>query len=225
MVDNAGIVGQATTLPAQDHGRRVGQRMSPRGETITMDWIQQASFDGKLFAVTLGTEDAPIASTTSIDDTLVWAVIDVPADTSIVPVYVQVNAATWGSSTLSNVLLEADNAQNRYSSGGSAFTPLNMNTGSSNTSGCTAYVGTDVTVSAKTSGGSIEFARLAGSENNVGTSTGAEAQFTWSARYDVAPVIGGGVSSFLLHYGAASADQTGYGLVIFAEFANAEVNL
>ena len=224
MPDIRGIVGQAATLPAQSNQRSIAVRTTPRGEIVGMDWIQQAAFDGKLFIVTLGTEDAPINSTTSIDDQLVWAVIDVPADSTIVPVYCEVAAATWGSSTLSNVMLEVDNTANRYSSGGSAFTPLNMNTASSNTSGVTAYVGTDVTVSAKTSGGSLECSRLVGSENNVATTTGQESQYLWSARHNVAPVLSG-TSSLLLHYGAASADQTGYGCLMFVEYANTETEL
>tara|TARA_Y100000310_G_scaffold187507_1_gene187544 strand:- start:565 stop:1236 length:672 start_codon:yes stop_codon:yes gene_type:complete len=223
MSDVRFVVNQGNPNSA-NNGSPVAARGNPLGELITMPWYQQAVFDGRVFQVQLGTENAPINSTTAIDDELVWATVDVPATTVIVPVYVEVNVATWTTGTLIDFMLEVDNAANRYSSGGTAFTPLNLNAGSGSTSNCTAYVGTDVAASAKTSGGSLEVARLAGSENAVSTSTGSETQFRWFVGDQPGPVLAG-LSSLLLHFGAASADVTGYGVIQYAEWTTNERDL
>jgi hypothetical protein len=190
--------------------------LSPFGDITNMSWIDALILAGYGYHVQVGTEDAPVASTTSIDDQLVWALVDVPTGKTIIPIYAEVVTATWTTATLINMMLEIDPGKVRYSSGGSAFAPLNMNTGCATSSGCNAYVGTDVTVAAKSTT-SMEIARLAGSEDNVGTSTGAENHFKFNAKERGIHVIKG-PGSFLVHYGAASADVTGYGCFQFLAF-------
>ena len=170
--------------------------------------------EGKVFQVQIGTEDAPVASTTSIDDELVWMMVDVPSGYIAIPIRAEAHVATWTTATLINAMLEVDNGKVRYSSGGTAFTPLNLNTGSSSASGCSAYVGTDITTAAKTASGSIEIARMTIGEDAKATATADEKFFLYD---DVCPPYVEGPASIILHFGAATADVTGYGLIKWVE--------
>lgn len=213
--DIRGKVGYETNIQNIASGFPADLRCFKDGTLMTMDWRMAKVLEGKCYQLQLGTEDAPIDSTTSIDDETVWAVVDVAStSTLVIPVYAEVHVATWTTATLINVMVEVDNGKVRYSSGGTAFTPLNLHTGSSNTSACSAYVGTDVTVSAKTSGGSIEVARLPIGEDAKATSTADEKYFVWEP---TTPPVIQGAGSLLLHFGAASADVTGYGLLRWIE--------
>jgi len=202
-------------------------RLNKRGELVVIDFWTQMSLDGRVFGVVLGTEDAPIDSTTSVDDQLVWAVTDVPVGTVLIPAQAQAMIATWTTATLLNFMLEADFGKNRYSSGGTAFTASNLRGDYPRASACTSYVGTDVTVSAKSTvggeDGSTEFHR-ASVEVNIGDAADAipEYQYTYKAR-DASPVVIDGVGSFLFHLGAASADVTAYGYHHFVELPTESV--
>lgn len=190
--------------------------MDVYGNQVNIDFWDWLSMLGRDYIVQLGTEDAPIDSTTSIDDALVWAVVDVPSGVSIAILEAGVNVVDFTTGTLANVMLEIDKAKVRYVSGGTAFTPLNLRTGEANSSGVAAYVGTDVTVAAKTAGGSLEIARSAISNDAVATQTAQENNnFLWRPERYI-PILDG-PASFLLHFGAATADVTGYGQVKFAE--------
>jgi len=215
-----GRVAVDANVPNMADGFPVDARAFVDGTLSTMPWDLLKVLEGKVYQIQIGAEDAPVNSTAAIDDELVWAVVDVSsASTMIIPIYAEVHVATWTTATLINVMLEADDAKARYSSGGTAFTPLNLHTGSSNTSACTAYVNSStdagVTVSAKTSGGSIEFARLPIGEDAKATATADEKYFVWKG--DVCPPVIQGAGSLLLHFGATTADVTGYGLLRWIE--------
>jgi hypothetical protein len=189
--------------------------LSEYGVPPFMTFGEWASLNGRLYLVQIGTEDAPVASTTSIDDQLVWALVDVPTGVKIRPVGAEVHIVDYGTGTISNVLVEIDRAKVRYSSGGSAFTALNMNTGFPNASRCNCYVGTDVTVGAKTTNGSMEVNRYVFSYDALETMIGSEKQnYPWEPKYPPTIV---GPGSFLLHFGCATADMSGYGNMLFIE--------
>ncbi len=99
-------------------------------------------------------------------------------------------------------------------SGGTAFTPLNLRANSPNNSTCNAYVGTDVTAATKTTGGSLEVYRGQSIELNTGDATHWVP--SWEYRPAVYPVLVG-PASFLLHWGAGTADMTGYGSIQWLE--------
>jgi hypothetical protein len=169
--------------------------------------------EGRLFLMQLGTEDAPIDSTTSIDDELVWGCVDVAAGTVAIPVYGQAVVGTWQDGTLFDYMIEIDNAKARYSSGGTAFTPLNMRTaGNAIASTSSAYVGTDVTVTAKTTGGSLEVYRES-IEVNVGDVTHYWPKMEYKPLRDAGvPPIVVGAGSVLIHLGCTNGtDPTCYG--------------
>ena len=201
-------------IPNAANGFPVDARAFKDGTLATMDWRMMKVMEGKVFQIQLGTEDAPIDSTTSIDDVTVWALVDVPAGYIAIPIRAECHVATYTTATLINCMLEVDNGKVRYSTGGTAFTPLNLHTGSSAASGCSAYVGTDITAGAKTASGSIEVARMVITEDVITTASGDEKCFIYD---DVCPPYVQGPASIILHFGAATADVTGYGLLRWIE--------
>ena len=197
--------------------RFVSPRALRDGSLVTVDWIQAAIIEGRGHMLQLGTEDAPIDSTTSIDDALVWAVVDITEGYSVIPFYAEAAIATWTTATLINMMIEVDNAKVRYSSGGTAFTPLGLRTGTGIpvATQATAYVGTDVTVAAKTASGSLEIARPQSIEVNLGDAADDVPSFVWEpARV---PIVDG-PGAVLFHLGAATADVTAYGNLKWIEY-------
>lgn len=227
MATEIGIVKQ-NGYPNYSENQERPARLNKRGELVVADFQLQAALDGRAFAVTLGTENAAINSTTSIDDQLVWAVTDVPVGSVVIPVQAQVRIATWTTATLINFMLEADFGKNRYSSGGTAYTPSNLRGDYPRASACTTYVGPDVTVAAKSTvggqNGSTEFHRSS-IEVNLGDAADwfPEESFNWRLKDVGTPPIIDGVGSFLVHFGVATADVTGYGFYHFIELPTESV--
>ena len=137
------------------------------------------------------------------------------------------NVGTFTTSTLIQAMLELDTAKNRYSSGGTVFAPKNLNGISAvqKAFSGSAYVGTDVTTAAKTAvPGSIELARRAIGEDNIATATSVEnldREIYSVAKRPIALVSG--LGSMLLHFGAATADATGYAVAQFAQLDSAQL--
>lgn len=206
-------------------GQERSARLNRRGELVVADFYLQMILDGRTFHMQIGTEDAPVDSTTSIDDQLVWMVADNPVGHTMIPVFYQVNAATFTTGTLPNVMLEVDRALARYSSGGTAYIPENLRTDRPRVAVGTFYVGTDVTVIAKTAvPGSIELWRHTGSEDVTTTSSGAENRniAAFNARINPTAVIVG-VGSCCLHNGGATADIGCYGTFDFIQLPTESV--
>ena len=205
---------QATTtvrrLSTED---KVRATMSAYGTPIGMTFFEWMCLIGRGYLVQLGTENAPIDSTTAIDDALAWGLIDVPDGVVIALMEVGVNVQDIGAATLLEYMVEVDNAKVRYSSGGTAFTPLNLHTGKSNASGCSAYVGTDITLAAKTTGGSLEIARHAVGNDALATQVASE-NTNWNFRPSGMVVVEG-PGAVVLHVGAATGDSKAYGNMKF----------
>ena len=194
-------------------------RLNRRGELVVVDFWTQCIFDGRTFIIQVGTEDAPVDSTAAIDDTLAWISADNTTGDALIPPSCEITGANWTTATLAQAMIEVDRGKARYSSGGTAYVPENLRTDRPRVAVGTFYVGTDVTVAAKTAvPGSIELWRHAGSEDVTTTSTGAE-NFNianYNARVDPFAVIVD-VGSAVIHYGAATADVTGYGAFQFIQ--------
>ena len=184
------------------------------------DWKQSYVLSGRAFMLQFGTEDAPVASTGSIDDLLAMATVDVPDGTTIIPLWGQGVVGTWTTGTLINYMIEVDNGKVRRASGGTAFTPLSLRTDALRSSACTAYVagGSDIVAAAKTSGGSLEVYR-----ESIEVNSGDAADYWPKMEYNpvIAPVVIG-PASILVHFGAA-ADLTVYGNLMWAEFPTAHI--
>ena len=201
-------------------GDLIRSARTPQGFEINMPWVQAYINAGHAYHVQFGAENAPIDGT-AVDDTTVQALIDVPADLVVIPYRVECVVVNWTTATLAEAMIEVDNAKVRYSSGGTAFTPLNLNTVNPQTlpSGVVAYVGPDITAAAKTSGGSIEVARQQFSEDAIATATPSHFnKFVWEGP---SPVVGD-AASFLVHFGSATADIKGYGSISFIAMTKAQ---
>jgi len=192
---------------------------------VVIDFFSQCILDGRTFHMQLGTEDAPIDSTTAIDDQLAWAVADNSTGYVMIPTWLQINTTGFTTGTITNKMLEIDRGKVRYSSGGTAYVPENLRTDRPRVAVGAFYVGTDVTVAAKTAvPGSIELWRHAGSEDVTTTSTGNE-NFNvanYNAReMPFAAIVD--VGSAVIHYGATTADVTGYGSFQFIQLPKESV--
>ena len=196
------------------------------GDVSSAAWKQSYVMSGRVFMLQFGAEDAPVASTGSIDDQLAMAIVDVPSGTIIMPLWGQGVVGTWTTGTLINYMIEVDNAKIRRASGGTAFTPiclrtdLDNGTGSAGVSGCSAYVSgaSDVVASAKTSGGSLEIYR-----ESIEVNVGDAADYWPKMEYNpvISPLVVG-PASVLVHFGAA-ADLTVYGNLMWAELPSANI--
>lgn len=212
---------QGTTIPARRTGDGNIEVQGLRdGSLRVADWKQALALEGRAFIMQLGTEDAPIASTTSIDDALVWGVIDVASGTTALLYHAEAVIATWTTATLVNMMIEYDNAKVRYTSGGTAFTPLGLRTDAPIASTSAAYVGTDVTVAAKSTGGSLEVYRQS-VEVNLGDAADSAPMWEYNPVV-LEPVVG--PASILFHFGAASADVTAYGNMKWLEVPTNSIN-
>lgn len=183
------------------------------GSLVVVDFKQALIGEGRGYIVQIGTEDAPVNSTGAIDDELAYMLVDVPTGTTILPIFAQVVVGTWTTSSLVNFMVEVDNAKVRYTSGGTAFTPLNLRANSSNTSNCAAYVGDGLIPTTKTVGGSLELYRES-LEVNVGDAADYQPKMEYIPV--VSPVLVG-PCSLLIHHGASTADTTSYGNVQWVE--------
>lgn len=206
-------------------GQERPARLNRRGELVVADFWTQMVLDGRMFHMQIGTEDAPVASTTSIDDQLSWMVADNSVGYVHIPARYQVSMGAWTTGTIVLAMLEVDNAKIRYSSGGTAYVPANLRTDNPRVATGTFVVGTDVTVAAKTAvPGSIELWRHMFTEDNVGTSTGAEnADAIFCARTNDIPAAIVGTGSVVHHFGCATADVTGYGAYEFVQLPTSSV--
>lgn len=189
------------------------------GAGVVVDFWTQLALSGYLYHIQIGTENAPVASTTGIDDELAWMLADTTAGITIPALY-EVNVATWTTATLVEAMLEVDNAQNRFSSGGTPFTPEPLNNRNYFAASVNGYVGTDIALGSKTAvPGSVELARRVFSEDAVATPTPADfADPVVYSAHSRPLSVSQGVSALVGHHGAVTADVTSYGVLQFANF-------
>lgn len=188
------------------------------GAGVTIEWIQALILEGRGFLNQIGTEDAPVLATGSIDDQLAFGIVDVPAGTTAIPYFAQAVIGTWTTATLINFMIEIDNAAVRYSSGGAVFSPLNLRTDSPIASlagqdasvfGCPG----DIITTARGALQGLELFRES-IEVNVGDAADYWPPFLWEPKRS--PFIVG-PGSFIMHLGSATADMTAYGVMKWIE--------
>lgn len=187
---------------------------------ITVDLIDHLVLAGYAYHVQIGTEDAGVASTTSIDDELVWMLVDQNDGYATIPLLCSVAFDFADTSVNGDLMLELDMDKNRWSSGGTAFTPENLAKDGSRSYNGSAYVGTDITTAAKSAvPASVEFARKALTEDAVTDPTTGKMAYNpvlYSAKlHPLAKVVDTG--SVIVHFGAGTADFTGYGILQVAQ--------
>ena len=201
-------------------------RLNRRGELVIMNFFDQIVLDGRGYHMQIGTEDAPVNSTTSIDDQLAWAVADNTVGYAMIPLLFEVVFDLADTAVNSDIMLEWDKDKVRYSSGGTAFVPANMRGDDPRAAVGTFYVGTDVTVAAKSAvPNSVELARRAPNEDVITDPT--TGKFGWDPviySCKTRPiVVGTDACSFVLHVGAGTADLNAYGVFQFAQLPKESV--
>ena len=214
------------SIPAVGESNAERAILNRMGMQVIVDFFSQLVLSGYGYHMQIGTEDAPVASTTSIDDLLVWMVKDNPAGSALIPLLYEVNIGNFTTATLVISMLEADKDKLRYSSGGTAFVPANLRGDDPNAATGDSFVGTDITVAAKSAvPNSVELARLQHLEDVIADPGNGQL----SARpciYSVKErpmLVLVDASSLLAHHGAATADVNSYGVMQFAQFAKALV--
>ena len=129
--------------------------------------------------------------------------------------------ATWNivdltTSTLALAMIEVDRLIARYSSGGTAYVPENLRTDPPRVAvGGAFYIGApDITLAAKTAvPGSIELWRHNFGNDALATQLYQEIlNVKFSLRTDPFAVVVG-LGSIIAHFGAATADATGYNMM------------
>lgn len=220
-MSDARVVGSRVYTPVTED-RFISPRALREGTQSMTDFIQAMIIGGRGHMLQLGDEDSPIASTTSIADTLVSAVVDIPEGFSMIPFFAQAVVATWTTSTLLNFMIEIDNSKVRYTSGGTAFVPLPLRNGAGipiATQASDIVVGPDITTAAKTALGSKEIFRES-IEVNWGNAGDGIQPFVYEPKiYDIVD----GPASVLYHFGAATADVTFYGNMKWIEFPTDDI--
>ena len=191
-------------------------RLNRRGELVVIDFFSQCILDGRVFHEQVGTEDAPVNTTGAVDDTLGNILWDNPAGYAAMPMHASWHIVDITTATLALAMLEIDRALARYSSGGTAYVPENLRTDRPRVAvGGAFYVGApDITLAAKTAvPGSIELWRWNFGNDALTTQVFQEIfNAKFSLRDDpFAAVIG--VGSIIAHFGAATADATGYNMM------------
>lgn|SRR3990167_1211382 len=216
-----------SSLPAVGESNAERAVLNRMGFQVVVDFFDQLALAGMTFHMQIGTEDAPVDSTTSIDDALVWMIADGTAGYAMIPLLYEVNVATHTTATLYNTMLELDKDIVRYSSGGTAYVPANLRSDDVAAANGSSkfFVGTDITAAAKSAvPNTIEFARSTLTEDVITTSTGVSNinREIYSAKSrPIAVLID--AASILCHHGTATADAGSYGVLQFAQFAKALV--
>ena len=211
------------SVPAVGESNADRAIMNRMGMQIVADFITQLTLSGWAYHMQLGTEDAGVASTTAIDDQLASICCDNIAGQAMIPLLYEVTPGVLATATIVQAMLELDKDKVRYTSGGTAYVPANLRGDDLNSaSGAGFFVGADVTIAAKSAvPNSVEFARAFFIEDAIADSLGYPGAWNttvYSARTrPIAVLID--ASSIVGHFGAATADVTGYAALQFAQFS------
>lgn len=208
----------------------VGEAQSDRavlnrlGFQVVTDFYTQLLLSGYCFHMQTGTEDAPITTNGPLDDTKPVIVADITSGAAI-PLRAQAVPSALSTGTLAEAMLEADMDKVRYTSGGTAFVPEQMNKAATNASAANGSFytieGSDIVAAAKTAvPASVELSRLTFTEDALADTIGYPGAWDkelFNAKTQF-PVILTNPGSLLVHFGSATADITGYANLDFAQF-------
>lgn len=194
------------------------------GALVVADFVDQLVLGGWAYHMQIGTMTTPVNSTDAIDDQLVWMMADNNAGYACIPLMLEVNVDFVDTAVSGEIMLEVDKDKKRYSSGGTAFVPANLRGDDPNSFNGVAYVGTDVTVAAKSAvPNSMEIARKNVNEDVVTDPTTGKFLRDGTV-YSIRKrpmVVTVDASSLLVHFGAGTADLNGFGALQFAQLAKA----
>ena len=194
------------------------------GAVFTADWFLAAALEGRAFGVNAGTGTSPI--TTNAGALIVAEpdlLIQVPAGTTIIPVYIEYAFEDTGAAGPLEVIAMASSAATQAASGtaGTALTIYNMRTDAPNSTNCTADRTNTGGVTPYT-GNFIEFFRgYAGDAtdqhgSNTAQTVDTATRFSWSASQTMVPPILTGISQLCVYQVATAG--VGFCTVIWVEF-------
>lgn len=199
------------------------------GFQVVTDMFTQLVLSGCAYQMQIGTEDAGVVSTGSIDDQLAWMLADQVAGYAMIPLLYEVNVGVLAGEVIAMSMIEVDKDKARYNSGGVAFSPANLNTKNPHAPSGAFYVtltagDADIVALAKSAvPNSVELARRTWGEDALGDSIGYPGEWD-PCVYSIArrpAFVLLDVGSIVCHNGASTADMTGYGVLQFAQFDRA----
>ncbi len=187
------------------------------GGIVTADLSYLFSLNGDVFVANgaLGTSEATFAG--ALDTDAPDLVIDVPLNTTIVPLKIDIYYEAVGASAVMETMVSVSKTLGATSSG-DTITPVNIRTGNNSTSSCTVTSAVANSGATVQSGLKYEFFRhgFQLAEDMAATEPGwPEKQYTWSAKKEgIYPILDGEASLFI--HAAATAGK-GFLTVIYYE--------
>ena len=172
-------------------------RMTPRGELITSDLMQQFVFDGRAYIVSNSARETALASGASFSDTAPFALLDVPAGTTAIPLQIYLHTKVDDKT---QTLLVTLSDKTRYTSGGTAHTPQNLRFDEPNGSACTfVSMGSAITANSNADDITLIGNHPQVEDYNSSTDNGT---LEWTARRFIAPALVGPASLVIYSYGS-----------------------
>ena len=133
----SGVVNQRSPSRSNE-GVEAEARFTRDAALVSQDWRFALAMEGRAYVVNYGTPGSVITGATSITAAQPLINLDIPTNTSVIPVMFNITA-TAASGTVTNLLLRgATNLVGAGTSSGATVTPTNTNQNSGNTSACTA---------------------------------------------------------------------------------------
>ena len=202
--------GSGVALPSLNAGADGPAALSLRGEQLAIPWYQEWVNKGRVYQAgnpTVGT--AVALSGTGYVATTPALLLTVPVGTIVVPLHVRLFQGGTVAGGVITVIVAADTI-NRYSSGGTAHTPVNMRVGGTGaaSNGTTPRQSLCSFYSGATAAGVTTHIELAAA---IITHDVATTPFTPQTRFEWAPIANGepapmlvGPASLLIHSFAAT---------------------
>ncbi len=203
----------------QDAPRAAGEdalidlKGSKRGEMCVVDFYTAMALEGRMFAVRAGSVSAPLVGDAPLADTAAEMTVDAVSGYTIIPTFFNV-AANLLTGTVAIVTLKAVGAA---SSGGAAFTPLNLLIGGASavTTGRVAAAG-GCTVAAEVV---TTTRRIYGAANGI--AAGAyTTTWQWKARL---PHILTGIACLYAQIGATTTGPSYFATIEYIELPTANI--
>ena len=220
------VIGQTKSIGRVAQGANVRALGTLEGITYTVDRGLALATTGEIFVANGGSASDPATFAGLFDADGPDFVIDVPALTTIVPLWIQVHLESVGTTALNEVFASVSKTLGAVTAitGGALVTPVNLRTGNSSASGCTVNVAVDAAGATAQTGSIYEFMRngFQLAEDMAATEPGwPEKNWQWSAKQmGIYPVLDGPASLFI-HAGCTT--PTGFITVIYAEALTTEI--
>lgn len=196
-----GVVQQDAYAPSPEDTLKP-VRLNPRGELVVPDWMTQLALDGRVFNISNLTIETVALGSTSFADTDPFILVDVPTGTTIIPLEVLLAQGGTVAGGVITVLITTDDGL-RFSSGGTAVTPINLRKDDPITSATSAYVGdaTAIVAAANVDADTI----WAGLLDQDVTDPNSTENVIWTARNYIPPILIGPASLLIFAFAATTA--------------------